>query len=74
MLMTFRSFFLAPSPSRNAGPSLSHAGEREPTVQLGSKPTPLPSRERKGPAAKPWEGEGAYESARRHGGHCPWDG
>ena len=74
LLMAFRRFLQAPSPSRDAGPSLSRAGEREPTVQPERIHTPLLLRERKGPDAKRWEGDEAYESTRPSGGHSPWDG
>ncbi len=48
-----------PTPLRGAGPFPLPQGERE----TGGASTPLPLREREGPAAKPWEGEGS-----RHGG------
>ncbi len=55
----FLSPLTLPTPSA-PGPSLSHEGRGTPLSADGKSPLPL--WEREGPAAKPWEGEGAYES------------
>ena len=46
-----------PSPSRFAGPSLSRMRERGKKVRVRQSPSPA-SREREGPIAQQWEGEG----------------
>ena len=50
----------APSPSHFVGPSLSREGRGDTEQQWPY--APLPSREREGPGAKRWEGEGALEN------------
>ena len=55
----FVSPLTLPTPSAS-GPSLSRKG-RGVSISAGGK-SPLPLREREGPAAKPWEGEGSAES------------
>ncbi len=59
----------APSPSRFAGPSLSHEGRG---VKTGRNSNPLsPAWEREGPDAERREGEGAGEDFHRNGGPLP---